>query len=144
LASMMNLYKLSKEDNPENIENLNKKAVEIVPQAQKYINYPPSTPALKSLMPKIIEFYRLAGRLEIDINDLDNHPDISDAFSFIIITKTINDVKLSLISKHIPINDYDGAKRRLRRILAQNYFDINLVSLGEEMRRKIPLKPIGL
>lgn len=97
-----------------------------------------SSPELKE---KIIQFYKLTGRLDLDIQKLDDAPDYSDISRFVFMVKYVSIAKLWLVKNGYKVDDYSNARNVLLKYFAQK-FAMSYRS-DELARQHVKLRPIG-
>lgn len=141
VQGMMRYYKMYKQTDPKEINDLHNLAIQILTLSVNMVNLPPTVPETADIMPKIINFYRLTNRLQLDIDKLMEDSSIETPVLYITVANAILELKLLLLKKQQPLNDISSAEKEMRKRFRDDYFEANFLTTEELLRRKMPLPP---
>ncbi|MFA7252946.1 MAG: hypothetical protein WC107_00145 [Patescibacteria group bacterium] len=133
------LYKGSGEENPETLKKISALAKEILLVMHNYIEYPITIPQLKEIYPKVVDFYRLTNRLELDIEKLKEEVNCEEALIYIVNAEEIADTKIYLTAHGLKTDNYEEAENYIRERSAMLYFYSTLITSSELERAGKPL-----
>ena len=99
-----------------------------------------NSPGMEEVKKQVIDFYKNAQRLPLDIEALNNEPQMDDINEFVFLVKTASDLRLEQIKIKADLKDTTEVEKYLFEVLGTSFSDSYM---GDELSRiHVKLQPI--
>jgi hypothetical protein len=122
VEEIISTYKRNTDTDLEKIDKIYALANEIVGQTGVMIMDNPNAPENAEIKKKVIEFYKLTNRLNMDIERLDDEYNFDKITAYVNKMRSVYAIKLHMISKDMPFDNLEEAEKFLMKLLGQQEF----------------------
>lgn len=139
---ILSTYKRNPDTDLEKIDKIYALANDIVGEIGVMIMDNPNAPENAETMKRIVEFYKLTNRLEMDIERLKDETNFDKITAYVNKMKFVYATKLYMIGKKLAFDQIDEAQKFIMKLLGQQEFAeyIDLDELKRAGTKLLPLK----
>lgn len=114
VMQIMDQLELIKETDPKKLEVIQSKTGPLMARMYELIDIPPAAESAAELTKELKEFYLEMGRIQLDIDHLDEMPNFDVPYDYISALYIISKFRLEMLQKGIPFDDIHYIQKTLR------------------------------